>query len=187
LTQSRAEPDRLFFSKYLYYRALVDTHSCQGQKTRSQTSKGLAVSALRARPSSFQKTRMRNAQFVTTRVKSTHERDHVRWGLKWRDSGLLRGSIGRTMLLLCPVGQYMLKGAARSCRRAKHVWATTGAPNVLRPAPVLFACPRTLSLCRLRWTRRSLAHPFPPRSGLRGSLVGHQVLIQYVWLSMLMP
>jgi hypothetical protein len=69
LTQGRAEPDRLFFSKYLYYRVLGDTHSCQGQKTRSQTSKGLAVSALRARPSSFQKTRSRYSASVSTRVK----------------------------------------------------------------------------------------------------------------------
>ena len=62
------EPTRLFFSKYLYYRALGDTHSFQGQKTRSQTSKGLAVSALRARPSSFQKTLFHHVEFLTTRV-----------------------------------------------------------------------------------------------------------------------
>ena len=45
-----------------------DTHSCQGQKTRSQTSKGLAVSALRARPSSFQKTRFHDVESIRTRV-----------------------------------------------------------------------------------------------------------------------
>ena len=79
LTQGRAEPDRLFFSKYLWYRALGDTHSCQGQKTRSQTSKGLAVSALRARPSSFQKTRIHHVVCVPTRVKD-------RFSLHWRGS-----------------------------------------------------------------------------------------------------
>ena len=62
------EPDRLFFLKYLWYRGLGDTHSCQGQKTRSQTSKGLAVSALRARPSSFQKTLFHHVEFLGTRV-----------------------------------------------------------------------------------------------------------------------
>ena len=67
----RVEPNRLFFSKYLYYRVLGDTYSYQGQKTRSQTSKGLAVSALRARPSSFQKTRSRRAASITTRVNPT--------------------------------------------------------------------------------------------------------------------
>ena len=51
------EPTRLFFSKYLYYRALGDTHSFQGQKTRSQTSKGLAVGAL----ANVTKTRLRIA------------------------------------------------------------------------------------------------------------------------------
>ena len=39
------------------------------QKTRRRTPKGLAASALRARPSSFRKTRFRLAESMATRVK----------------------------------------------------------------------------------------------------------------------